>query len=257
MPRDVGLWAKNKLRLLELYLPGYLQASTTAIDRIYIDAFAGPGRNRARETGEEFDGSPLIALDAEAANGMRFTELYFIEQDPELADELESILAIRDPDHRAHVIRGDTNVEMPMIVRGKNRRAPIFVFLDTDAIEPSWETLESIAAWRTELLINFPLGFAINRNLSSYKITRFFGTDEWMLIPSNTRGLLDLYKRRLREIGYVEQIEGERLISTETGGRGRRLYYLIPVSQHPAARRIWRWVFDQPEAAGQTRMNLS
>ena len=35
MPRQVGEWTKDKLRLLQLYLPGYLQATTRALDRIW------------------------------------------------------------------------------------------------------------------------------------------------------------------------------------------------------------------------------
>jgi three-Cys-motif partner protein len=62
--RDSGIWAKEKLHYLEDYLnifffgmrkkwPGKLY---------YIDLFSGPGLCRIRETGEELDGSPLIAL---------------------------------------------------------------------------------------------------------------------------------------------------------------------------------------------------
>lgn len=241
---------------MELYLPGYLQAATRAVDRIYIDAFAGPGTNRIRDTSTTFDGSPLIALDAKApGNASRFTELYFIEQDERLADELERLLATRDPEDRARVVRGDANVELPRIVRSKNLRAPIFVLLDTDAIEPAWSTIEEIAPWRTELLINFPLGFALNRNAASPKVPAYFGTDEWRPLwdARNTavRSLLDLYKRRLRELGYVEQIEDDRLIRTAPGGQGQHLYYLIPASKVPAAKSIWEWVFRQPEGSGQ------
>jgi hypothetical protein len=30
--------------------------------RVYVDLLAGPGRRVDRDTGEEFDGSPLLAL---------------------------------------------------------------------------------------------------------------------------------------------------------------------------------------------------
>ena len=61
MARDVGDWTREKLKLLELYLPGYLSATTKAQDRIYIDGFAGPGKNQLRSAPREIiDGSPSL-----------------------------------------------------------------------------------------------------------------------------------------------------------------------------------------------------
>jgi len=258
MPREVGDWTRDKLRLLELYLPGYLQATTRAIDRVYIDAFAGPGLNRLRQSGEVIDGSPLIALNARAMDtGARFTKLYFIENDPVILDELAEELEIRGSDPRVELVEGDVNEVLPRVVGGLNRAAPTFVFLDTEGIDPRWSTLEAIAPWRTELLVNFPLGMSINRNPQSQKVRQYFGTDEWRPLweHGDERGLLDLYKRRLADLGYTEQVAHDRLIRTE-GGSGQRLYYLIPVSKVAAARNIWSWVFNQPDAGGQGRLRL-
>lgn len=252
MPRSAGPWAKNKLKLLELYLPGYLQATTKTLDRIYIDAFAGPGRNQIRGSDEIVDGSPLIALDAVAMDsGSRFTELYFIEQEEEVAQELREAIASRG-DQRARVIVGDTNIELPRLVRSLNRRAPTFVFLDTESIDPAWATIEAIAPWRTELLINFPLGMAINRNPDSGKVDAYFGTNAWRehWERRDVRGLLDFYKDNLHKLGYVHQISDDRLVKS---GSGSHLYYLIPVSKVAAAATIWQWVFSQPDASGQSR----
>ena len=259
MARDVGDWTREKLKLLELYLPGYLNATTRAQDRIYIDGFAGPGKNQLRSAPREIiDGSPLIALNAVGKNAeVRFSELYFIESEPEAAAVLRREIEERG-DRRATVITGDVNIELPRIVQGLNKRAPTFVFLDTEGIEPCWDTIEAIAPWKTELLINFPLGTAINRNPDSPKVTKYFGTPDWRYLwdRRDTRGLLDLYKARLTNIGYVEQVEHDRLVAREPGGGGQHYYYLVPVSKHKAAIRIWNWVLKQPEASGQTRLGL-
>lgn len=255
MPRTVGDWTRDKLKLLQLYLPGYLQATTRAVDRVYIDGFSGPGLNRLRESGELIDGSPLIALDAEAMNtGARFTSLYFVERDQEAADELRQLLLARG-ETRAQVVEGDVNAELPRIVREVNRAAPTFVFLDAEGIDPEWAVIEAIAPWQTELLVNFPLGMAINRNPSSPKVDAYFGTSDWKPLwdAQNTRGLLDLYKARLADLGYTEQVEHDRLINT-AGGFGQHLYYLIPASKVRAAANIWEWVFKQPDARGQGRL---
>ena len=86
---------------------------------------------------------------------MRFSELYFIESEPAAAAELQCEIEERG-DHRATVITGDVNIELPRIVQGLNKRAPTFVLLDPEGIEPCWDTIEAIALWKTELLINFP-----------------------------------------------------------------------------------------------------
>ena len=129
---------------------------------------------------------------------------------------------------------------------------------DTEGIEPCWDTIEAIALWKTELLINFPLGMAINRNPDSPKVTKYFGTPDWRYLwdRRDTRGLLDLYKARLTNIGYVEQVELDRLVAHDPGGGGQRYYYLILVSKHEAAIRIWNWVLKQSEASGQARLDL-
>ena len=82
MPREIGQWTKDKLKYLSEYLPVYLKATTRAMERIYIDGFAGPGTNKIKDTGETIHGSPLIALHAIASNGTRFSRLYFIEKPP-------------------------------------------------------------------------------------------------------------------------------------------------------------------------------
>jgi three-Cys-motif partner protein len=109
MPRDVGEWSKNKLKILSDYLPVYLQATTRAIERIYIDGFAGPGLNRVKSSGEEIPGSPLVALDAKSKNGTRFDRLYFIERDT-IGIELRNLSqSLRE---RRLVIEGDVNTEL-------------------------------------------------------------------------------------------------------------------------------------------------
>lgn len=253
MPREVGDWTRDKLKILADYLPGYLQATTSAIERIYIDGFAGPGRNVLKRSRTEIDGSPLIALNALARNGTRFDRLFFIEKDLKLATELEGLVS-HDP--RVKVMREDVNDGLPTIVAQLPTRSPTFVFLDTDGIEPKWQTIQKIAAHRTELLVNFPLGMSINRNADSDKVVQYFGTDACRPLlsrrgPGHVRGLIDLYKGRLRELGYQYTTEDDRLVKTSGN---RRLYYLLFVSKVDVAKTIMDWVFKQPDARGQGRM---
>jgi three-Cys-motif partner protein len=259
MPRSIGEWTKDKLKILELYLPGYLQATTAALDRIYVDAFSGPGTNRVDRTGEIVDGSPLIALKARAGNGRRFTRLYFIDNDSAAVSELRGHLQELDTEECCTVIEGDVNEELPNIFERINPRAPTFVFLDTAGIEPRWSTIEAISPWQVELLINFPLGMSINRApLDSRKTLDYFGTEACLEIltrndSERTRALLDLYKSRLKSLGFDHTTQVDRLITTQ---RNQRLYYLIFVSKVEPGESIMNWVFGRPDSSGQGRLGI-
>jgi three-Cys-motif partner protein len=258
VPRIVGAWTRDKLQILSYYLPGYLGATTRAIERVYIDAFAGPGTNQVERTAEVFDGSPLIALKARAQNGTRFSRLFFIENERSAIAELSEHLAVLDTDNRCEIVPGDVNIALPEVVRRINRRSPTFVFLDTEGIEPSWSTIEAIAPWQVEFLINFPLGMSINRNPDSTKTIDYFGTEECRALLQRTgtgrdRALLDLYKGRLAELGFIHTTEHDRLVRTINN---QRLYYLIFVSKVNPASRIMNWVLRQPDSRGQARFDL-
>ena len=259
MPREVGPWTKDKLKILELYLTPYLTATQRAIERVYIDAFAGPGTNVVDRTEEIIDGSPLIALSATGRNQVRgFDRLFFIEEDYDLYMELKSVVERREQRDRATVIHGDANVELPRVLRQINRRSPTFVFLDPEGIDPSWETIKSLAEWQTELLINFPLGMAINRNPDSTKTEAYFGTPEWRHLweagrLSRTSGLIRLYLKRLADLGWEHQVNDSRLIRDDAN---RNLYYLLFASKVTPAQNIMNWVFRQPDSTGQGRLPL-
>lgn len=256
MPRTVGDWTRDKLKILEDYLPAYLGATTKALERIYVDGFAGPGTNILQRERKVIDGSPLIALSARALSGTRFSHLYFIEKDHDLAAELERSVAERGESSRVTVICGDANVELPKAVQVHHKLAPIFVFLDPQGIDPRWDTIQAIAQWKTELPINFPFGMAINRNLQSPKVSAYFGNDEWQQFwrlsgRTPTRELLDHYKNGLASLGYKYTTTVDRLIKTQGN---TRLYYLVFVSKVDVGAQIMNSVLRQPDARGQGQL---
>ena len=105
--------------------------------------------------------------------------MFFIDKEKDLAEELEAEVERREEGGRATVVQGDVNLVLSQVMKQINPRSPTFVFLDTEGIEPSWETIELLSEWQTELLVNFPLGMAINRNPDSAKTEAYFGTPEW------------------------------------------------------------------------------
>jgi len=258
MPREVGPWTQEKLHILELYLAGYLQATTKAMERIYIDAFAGPGTNVLEKTRRRIDGSPLLALKAKAANQTTFSHLYFIEKDLELVAELREALEAHGERHRWTIIPGDVNIELPNLVHTLPKRSPTFVFLDTEGIDPKWSTIEAVTDWRVEFFINFPLGMSIKRNLTSPKVAEYFGTEDALPIllssrPGRTREVIEIYKAKFAEQGLIYSPQNDRLIRTDGN---QQLYYLMLVSKVPEAEKIMTWVFEQPSLSGQQRLDL-
>lgn len=258
MPREVGAWTQDKLKVVADYLPAYLTATQKAIERVYIDAFAGPGTNKIERTGEVIDGSPLIALDAKGKNGLGFDKLFFIESDAAAVQELRGEVANIALCNRAEIIQGDANVELPRLMKRINKRSPTFVLLDPAGIDPAWETIKSLADWRTELLINFPLGMSINRNPDSEKTEAYFGSSEWRGHwdsgrLSRTSGLIRFYLERLAELGWVEQPNYARSVR---GDGNQYLYYLLFASKHKAGEQLMNWALAQPDSAGQIPLRL-
>ncbi len=76
--RPSGDWVKSKFHYLSRYLKTFSVAMKNKWDIYYVDLFAGPGVCRIRETQEEIDGSPLIAL---LAND--FDKYYLFEANPD------------------------------------------------------------------------------------------------------------------------------------------------------------------------------
>jgi three-Cys-motif partner protein len=171
---------------------------------------------------------------------------------------LRETLSERDPAGRAVVIHGDVNIELPRLLTRISKLSPTLLFLDTEGIDPEWETVRVASEWKTELLINCPLGMSINRNAGSPKVLAYSGTPEWEpLWKSDSRNrtgeLLKLYIGLLRELGYEYPAEVPRLIRD---GRNHGLYYLVFASKVQVAKKVMDSVFKQPDSGGQGRMEL-
>lgn len=214
-PRDntVGPWAEEKLKSLERALDYY----TTRLknqpywEKVYIDAFAGPGlsavRTSPKEDGQSFadglfasgadvdpveeqvrylKGSPRVALDLSNP----FDRYIFIETNPERRRELEALKADYGDTRKIEVRPGDANQELLAILGGLSRRTHRgYAFLDPFGLQVPWSTIERIAqTGAIEVMINFPMGHTIRRMIPKHgdvppgwriSLTTFFGSPEW------------------------------------------------------------------------------
>jgi three-Cys-motif partner protein len=271
-PRDstVGPWAKEKLAALAQYLDFY----TTVLKKqshwlrgtIFVDAFAGPGLSRVRTTERTAEplglfgpdaesdtaeiqflkGSPRVALDI--ANP--FTSYMFVERDPQRIAELNDLKDEYAGKRAITVKEGDANAALSeWLASGIDWRAHrAVVFLDPFGMQVRWSTIEALAATKAiEVLINFPLGMAINRLLArsgdidagwQASLDTFFGSPDWRTV-AYTEGadlfgarrdkvedagarILQWYRDHLgRAFGHVSTAH---LIKNT---RGNPLYYLI------------------------------
>ena len=80
-----GSWSRDKLYFVS-YFSSLFNGGMKKLwpIRAYVDLFAGPGLCKDRDSGAEFPGSPLIALDCT----IPFTHLYFNDLNEEFVDAL-------------------------------------------------------------------------------------------------------------------------------------------------------------------------
>lgn len=248
----IGRWSIDKLQFLEKYIPSYIRATKGTLHRYYIDGFAGKGTWIHNKTGNIIDGSAAIAL----KYAEQFTHLHFVEYDPQRAAQLKELIIQHNAVHKATVHIGDCNELIPLIMSKIHHRAPCFVFLDPSKDQLQWITISTLAKWKTELFILFPLNMTLLRYLPRHgelkhwarpHLDPIFGTSEWYEIYRNVpRGdlansLLDLYSSRLQGLGY-EYKNVSRIFKNDNG---QRLYYMIWVGKHPVGSRIMDPIFKQ------------
>jgi three-Cys-motif partner protein len=271
-PKDqsVGPWAKEKLDALEQYLSFY----TTVLKRqghwlrgtIFVDAFAGPGLSRVR-TKEKADeppglfgpdpesdkaeteflkGSPRVALDI----GNPFGVYVFVDRDAQRIIELKALKVEYGSQRNILIKEGDANAALQAWLASgvdwASHRA--VVFLDPFGMQVPWSTVEALAKTKAiEVIVNFPLGMAIQRLLTKsgdiphgwqMSLDTFFGSPDWrgltyeesadlfgpkvQKVSESGVRLVEWYRSRLRTaFGHVST---PRLIKNT---RGNPLYYLI------------------------------
>lgn len=260
--RDSGIWAKEKLYYLEHYLKIFSVGMRKKwLNKLYyIDLFAGPGRCLARETNEEFDGSPLIALK------FNFAKYFFIEADPECDKALAARIKARAPEKEKDItrIQGDCNECIDSIKPAPGALG--LAFIDPTGIAPiAFEIIRKLTENRKiDLIINFHEGMGIRMNIHQYTrkeqsaLKTFLGSDRSMKkfkeAPSSIdqvcREITNEYRENLRGLGY-QVVDGDQIpIKTE---KNALLYYLLFASKDLRGNDFWRKI-GQINPHGQRRL---
>jgi three-Cys-motif partner protein len=212
-PRDgsVGPWAAEKLDALSRALNYYTTRlkKQSQWQKIYIDAFAGPGlsevRSKPREDGGQslqlfadqstdpveqevvfLKGSPRVALDI--ANP--FDRYVFIDKDIDRVAELERLRSEYQGRRIIEIRQGDANSILQELLNGISKaKHRGYIFLDPFGLQVPWTTIEAVAkTGAIEVIVNFPLGMALRRMMPNsgnvpegwqISLDTFFGSPHW------------------------------------------------------------------------------
>lgn len=232
-------------------------------NRRYIDLFSECGKLRSKESGKIFLGSPLLALTTEHP----FTDCIFVEIDKDKAAALDTRCQAHTTPPNYGIYVGDSNKVVHEIVReiqALDRRNQFgrwsslnLAFLDPYGLELHWSTVEALASVVKMDLIIYYSHSSISRNLDTYLISgtdtnadHFFGGREWRDIARQTieqgrqrylhRTLMDYYKSKLADLGYVDLNESPEPTIKMGKGQGPPLYRLIFASKHKLGAKFWR-----------------
>lgn len=246
--RCVGEWSRHKF----YYVRRYLEASQTAMRkkwpvRNYFDLFCGPGRCIDRDSEQELDGSPLIALRTKPP----FTNYYFLDANPVCIDALETRCA-QFSDASISLEKADCNAAIKGIVERFDRRSLNVVLVDPTGLDVSMETLAYLGEGAAvDLIINFPFHSAVKRNIRRFVLRDKSRLDWWMGSPGwrdafdegsrkgwkhAVQNVVDFYKLQLRNAGYPYVSLGY-VAPIKAGSTS--LYYLLLASKNQRGVEIW------------------
>jgi len=247
--RSSGAWVQEKLYYLEHYLDIFSvgMKNRWAGKLYYLDLFAGPGRCLIRDTQEEIDGSPLIALK------FNFAEYFFFEADEECCKALRARIESGFPEKlkSVHVINEDCNSGIGHVKPTPGSLG--LAFIDpTGVSQLSFDTVRKLAENRkVDLIINFPEGMGIRMNLHQYTerdesaLNQFMGSSRWqerykdavVSFDQLCREIAGEYLENLRSLGYLAVDSDWVPVRTD---KNALIYYLLFASKDSRGNDFWR-----------------
>lgn len=252
----VGPWAKDKLFSIQHYCEIFSSGMKRKWPaRTFIDIFAGPGKCAVEGTGEEIDGSPLIALRCKVP----FTHCFFNDIDRSTIDSLYSRTR-SFTSTKITLFSEDCNEVIKDLRSSLPSSSLDFCFIDPFKWEIKFDSIRQLTKDRSmDLAITFHSG-NMKRVVDDHPdvLNDFFGDDEWQRECKSARAkgqvrmgraLLDAYKRRLSDLGYYGVHDFTLVKST----KGVPLYHLVFASRHPRGEEFWGKI-SRRLSTGQLRM---
>jgi three-Cys-motif partner protein len=263
--RRVGGWSKEKLHYVQRYCSIFSSGMRNLwLHRVYVDLFCGPGRCIIEGTGEEIDGSPVIAYKTQPA----FTRLLYNDIDPKAISALKSRTTTLGATEAGYFTL-DCNEAVEPITRELDA-LPVNSSLSLCFIDPTnWQmrfsSVERLTRGRRmDLIVVFHSAYMKRVMHLEQALTAFFGDDhsapEWREIyarakrdgSSVTRAFLDHYRQHLERIGYVAFHDQ---VSVNLDFARMPLYQMLFASKHPRGEDFWRKIAGK-QHGGQLRLNI-
>jgi three-Cys-motif partner protein len=210
-----------------------------------------------KETGEEFPGSPLIALEHE------FHRFILIEQDSRLADVLKQRVARHPKASKVEVVQDNW---VDVLEHGRMRFSGdklVVAFVDPTGISqvPMKAMLQLIKNPRIDLLVTIHHSLGITWNVPQYTrseigqtaLDAFLDTRDWRKwkwkdASEFARMAIDAFSQRIQEEGFI----GTRHISVPLE---QPLYRFTLFSRHALAEKFWNEILKIDET-GQRELHL-
>jgi len=169
----------------------------------YIDLFTGPGKCLTREKEEEIDGSPLIALNAPYP----FTRSFFVDLNETVLGALSERCKNHPYFNRVKFIHDDCNIAIDEIIADIPQKSLSLAFIDPTGLHFKFTTLKKLAQRRVDLIVTFPEGMAINRNISQFlqeshcPLDDMIGDRGWRQFHTG-KEIIQYYRSKLVSLGY-------------------------------------------------------
>jgi three-Cys-motif partner protein len=204
-------WARRKHHYLNRYSDIFSNGMKNKWPRrAYLDLFAGPGRCFEKESGDFYDGSPLIGL------RWNFTDHIYVELDRASAAALDQRCDPWKPNRFVTVLEGDCNARVADVVGLLPRYGLTLAFIDPTNWQIRFDTIRTLTtARKVDLLVSF-FGGQMKRvaRLDQPRLDAFFGTTAWKTDPRflgpdglpTLSGLLLCYREQLASIGYLDTL---------------------------------------------------
>jgi three-Cys-motif partner protein len=257
LARKSGPWAKRKHH----YLRNYCGITTKSMRKkwrlVYLDVMSGPGLCKIKDTGEEFPGSPFVALDYE------FHEFILIENDPQLADALKQRVG-KHP--KANLVEVVTKNWLEVLEQGHLRFSDdtlVVAFVDPTGISqvPMRAILQLAKNRRIDLLVTIQHSLGITWNVPQYiksesgqtVLDAFLDSGNWRKwkwkeASEFTRMAIDTFSQRIQQEGFI----GTRHISVPPD---QPLYRFTLFSRNPLAEKFWNEILRIDET-GQRELHF-
>jgi three-Cys-motif partner protein len=255
--RPGGAWSVEKLIYVERYAAAFTRAMKGKWDRlVYIDLLAGPGKGVRRDTGVEFDGSPLRALKVKPP----FDHLYLADVGRKVVNALERRISESDRG-RVSLFHGDCNDLADRVVAQLTGRTLGLAFVDPTGFEAKFPMFQAFARRQIDVLFFFPDQIGIVRNLAQFAtrsgalMDGLMGDDSWRqtpqarlagghpLTPLESRDLarswVSRFQANMATIGYRHYDHAEPVFRNR---RNARMYHLLFFSRNALGLKIWRGI---------------